>query len=131
MLSGEPVPPVDIAALCRAIGVQRVLEVNAFDVKAVDKAVAECTARDELSVIVSRGDCIFISRRPVSTYSVDTDTCVACGKCIQAGCPANVLSEAIHAKTGKRKSRIDPILCTGCDVCRQICPTGAIRKPSA
>jgi indolepyruvate ferredoxin oxidoreductase, alpha subunit len=130
-LSGDAVPPVDIAALCRAIGVSTVLEVDAFDVKAVDKAIADCTALDGLAVIVSKGDCVFISRRPKAPYFVETDTCVACGKCILAGCPGNVLSEVIHLKTGKRKSRIDPILCTGCDVCRQICPTGAIRKPAA
>lgn len=130
-LSGEAVPPVDIAAVCRAIGVANVVEVDAFDVKAVDQAIAAGTAQDGLAVIVAKGDCVFVSRRPQPPYAVDTDTCVACGKCIQAGCPGNVLSEVVHVKTGKHKSRIDPILCIGCDVCRQICPTGAIRKPAA
>jgi indolepyruvate ferredoxin oxidoreductase alpha subunit len=117
--------------VCRAIGVANVVEVDAFDVKAVDQAIAAGTAQDGLAVIVAKGDCIFVSRSPQPPYSVDTDTCVACGKCIQAGCPGNVLSEVVHVKTGKHKSRIDHILCIGCDVCRQICPTGAIRKPAA
>jgi indolepyruvate ferredoxin oxidoreductase alpha subunit len=45
------------------------------------------------------------------------------------GCPAIVKVNAVHEKTGKRKTGIDPVLCTGCDVCRQVCPTGAIKKP--
>jgi indolepyruvate ferredoxin oxidoreductase alpha subunit len=45
------------------------------------------------------------------------------------GCPAIVKVKEKHEKTGKRKTGIDPVLCTGCDVCRQVCPTKAIRKP--
>ena len=60
---------------------------------------------------------------------VDADKCIACGKCIQSGCPSVVLSDAVHPKTGKRKARIEPVTCVGCGVCSQICPVQAISGP--
>jgi indolepyruvate ferredoxin oxidoreductase alpha subunit len=45
------------------------------------------------------------------------------------GCPAIVKVKAEHEKTGRKKTGIDPVLCTGCDVCAQVCPTSAIQKP--
>ena len=58
-----------------------------------------------------------------------THGCIACGKCIQSGCPSVVLSDAVHPKTGKRKARIEPVTCVGCGVCSQICPVQAISGP--
>jgi indolepyruvate ferredoxin oxidoreductase alpha subunit len=57
---------------------------------------------------------------------VDTDTCVACGACFRVGCPAILKSEEVNPKNQKHKARIDPLLCTGCTVCMQVCPVDAI-----
>ncbi|MFN2111396.1 MAG: 4Fe-4S binding protein [Anaerolineae bacterium] len=35
-------------------------------------------------------------------------------------------SEEIYPTNNKPKSSIDPLLCTGCTVCMQVCPTQAI-----
>ena len=35
-------------------------------------------------------------------------------------------SDEVFAKTGRAKSDIDPLLCTGCEVCAQVCPQNAI-----
>ena len=51
---GEEAPAIDIAELCRACGVKNVVEVDPFDLDAVEKAVKEETAREELSVIIKR-----------------------------------------------------------------------------
>ena len=61
--------------------------------------------------------------------SKPVNDCIACGKCIQSGCPSVVLSDAVHPKTGKRKARIEPVTCVGCGVCSQICPVQAISGP--
>jgi len=128
-LMGEKVKKVDIYGLVKAMGVEKILKVNAFDVKAMEMALKDCTSFKGTAVLIAEGECVFISRDPQPAYEVDLDLCTACGICSRMGCPAIVKVNVVHEKTGKRKTGIDPVLCTGCDVCRQVCPTGAIKKP--
>ncbi len=128
-LMGEKTQRVDIEGLVRAMGVEKVLSVNAFDVKAMERALKECTQHRGTAVLIAKGECVFISRDPQPPYVVDSDLCTACGVCARMGCPAIVKAEQRHQKTNKKKTRIDPVLCTGCDVCRQVCPAEAIQKP--
>ena len=128
-LMGEPTKKVDIHELVKAIGVEKILKVNAFDVKAMEEALKECTAYKGTAVLIAEGECVFISRNPQPAYEVDLDLCTACGICSRMGCPAIVKVKAEHEKTGRKKTGIDPVLCTGCDVCAQVCPTSAIQKP--
>jgi indolepyruvate ferredoxin oxidoreductase alpha subunit len=128
-LMGEKVKKVDIYELVKAMGVEKILKVNAFDVKAMEMALKDCTSFKGTAVLIAQGECVFISRNPQPAYEVDLDLCTACGICSRMGCPAIVKVNVVHEKTGKRKTGIDPVLCTGCDVCRQVCPTGAIQKP--
>ena len=65
-------------------------------------------------------------RRQYSPLRVDADKCIACGTCRRVGCPAIHKSDEVYAKTGKPKSAIDPLLCTGCEICAQVCPVNAI-----
>ena len=97
--------------------------------KEVRKGLEECTAYDGVSVLITRGDCVFVSRSPKPARVVDADKCIACGKCIQSGCPSVVLSDEKHPRTGKRKARIEPVTCVGCGICAQICPVHAISGP--
>ena len=51
-------------------------------------------------------------------------TCGNCSACIDTfGCPAFVMRDG-HVE-------IDPEACTGCGVCEQFCPNGAIRPVQA
>ena len=127
-LMGEPTKRVDIYGLVKAMGVEKVLRVNAFDVGAMEKALKECIAFQGTSVLIAAGDCVFISKPSGPAYEVDLDLCTACGLCAKLGCPAIVKADAVHGKTKKKKSAINPVLCNGCDVCAQVCPPKAIRK---
>jgi indolepyruvate ferredoxin oxidoreductase alpha subunit len=127
-LMGEPTKRVDIYALVKATGVEKVLRVNAFDVNAMEKALKECVTFRGASVLVAEGDCVFISQTTGSAYEVDLDLCTACGLCAKLSCPAIVKTDAVHGKNKKKKSGINPVLCNGCDVCAQVCPAKAIRK---
>jgi indolepyruvate ferredoxin oxidoreductase alpha subunit len=130
-LMGQPTRRVDIENLVRSLGVEKVMSVDAFDVKAMQKALKACTRYDGTAVIIARGPCVFVSRNPQPAYAVDPEVCVACGTCTKAGCPAIIRIDDVNPKTQKKKAGIDPVLCVGCDICRQICPTGAIAKPES
>jgi indolepyruvate ferredoxin oxidoreductase alpha subunit len=37
-----------------------------------------------------------------------------------------VKGDTLDEKTGRPKARIDPLLCTGCEICAQVCARQAI-----
>jgi indolepyruvate ferredoxin oxidoreductase alpha subunit len=122
---------LDLEAVVRALGVKKVKVVDAFKVKEVEAGLKECLQFDGPSVLITRGECIFVSRTANPPYAVDLQKCIACHTCFRVGCPAIGLSSEIHPKSGRFKSRIEVTLCNGCDICRQVCPTGAISPPAA
>lgn len=127
----RPAKKIEIEPLVRALGVEKVKTVNAFNVKEVKRGFEECLEFDGPSVLITKGECIFVSRKPKPAFTVNHDKCIACHTCFRVGCPAVVLSDVKYEKNGKFKSSIDPTLCNGCSVCSQVCPTGAIEPPEA
>lgn len=121
---------IDIEGVVRALGVQDVWHVDAFDARAVEQAIKEALAvQDRPSVVIVEGACILIeefTRKPVVV--VDAEMCNGCSLCFRVGCPAILKSKAIDAKTERPLAEIDSPLCTGCDVCLQICPRHAIYR---
>ncbi len=129
-LQGADSPRVDIEGVVRALGVGAVWHVDAFDAKAVERAIKEAVAvKDRPSVVIVEGACTLIkefSRKPA--VSVDAESCNGCALCFRVGCPAILKSQAADAQTGRPLAEIDPLLCTGCDVCLQVCPRHAIYR---
>ncbi|MGL5677406.1 MAG: indolepyruvate ferredoxin oxidoreductase subunit alpha [Cellulosilyticaceae bacterium] len=119
-LKGEITACVDIPTLCKAVGVQHVVTVDAYDMKAVEKALKEETARKEPSVIITKAPCKLLIKEKWATLKVDDDACSNCGLCSKLGCPAIVKEEG-HAA-------INEALCAGCGLCQSICPKHAIAK---
>ena len=118
-IKGDPAAKVDLEALCRALGINRVRVVDPYDLKACNEAVKEELAADEASVIISRRPCVLLkSVKHEAPLCVDKDKCKSCKKCMTLGCPA------ISLKDGKAK--IDTTLCVGCGVCKQLCAFDAI-----
>jgi indolepyruvate ferredoxin oxidoreductase, alpha subunit len=118
-LQGRNATEVDLEALCRSIGVQRVRTVDPHDLEASERAVREEVASGVLSVIVFRAPCALLIKEKDQPYAVDEDLCTACGLCIRLGCPAISKGEG-------GKARIDITLCVGCGDCVQVCKFSAI-----
>jgi indolepyruvate ferredoxin oxidoreductase alpha subunit len=126
-LMGNEVVPVDVVALVKATGLpeERIRVVDPLDLAATGAAMDEAIAAQGPFVIVSRRPCVLLKDVAKSLEGqwceVDQELCRQCRQCLKIGCPA------IASKEG-RIVIDDPVLCTGCGLCMQVCPFGAIRK---
>ncbi|MBQ9079520.1 MAG: indolepyruvate ferredoxin oxidoreductase subunit alpha [Clostridia bacterium] len=119
-LRGEPAAKVDLEALCRAVGIERVRVVDPYDLDECEKAVKEELAAEAPSVIISRRPCVLLKSVKVGApLHVDPEKCRSCRRCMKLGCPS------LSFRDGK--AVIDATLCTGCHVCDQLCAFGAIQ----
>lgn len=118
-LQGDPTYAIDIPALCRAIGVKNVVEVNARDIQAIEKVVKEEIAKDEVSVIITKTPCVLLDKSKKPLYQTHTDKCKKCGMCMKPGCPA-------MTKNADGTISIDDTMCTGCGLCASLCKFDAI-----
>ena len=118
-IKGDPAAKVDLEALCKALGINRVRVVDPYNLKECNDVVKEELAAEEPSVIISRRPCVLLkSVKPQPSLKVDNDKCKSCKRCMTLGCPA------ISIKDGKAK--VDATLCVGCGVCKQLCAFDAI-----
>ena len=125
--SGAKAQKLDIKALCGALGAKRVREIDTGDLSGLEKTLKKELVSEGLSVLISNQPCALkykVSGRPLE---VDNSLCDACKRCLKAGCVALMLAGI----RGKWKVEIDPHLCTGCGVCRQLCGAGAIKGGGA
>ena len=119
-IRGESTRQVDLALLCRAVGVEHVQVVDPFDVKALEAAVRQETAREEPSVIIAQRPCALLKRVKYTGLCRVTERCRGCKACMKLGCPALSLR--------KGKICVDANQCNGCGLCVNVCPFGAIEK---
>jgi indolepyruvate ferredoxin oxidoreductase alpha subunit len=127
-LKAEPTKAVQFEDVARAFGIERVHTVDPYDLKEVEGALRDCLEAEGPAVIVSRRECALLpqARKLWMTLRVNEDRCNGCGLCFEVGCPAIVKSEQLDEKTGRAKAWIDPLLCTGCEICAQVCARKAI-----
>ena len=123
-LRREPTNQVDIEKLCKAIGIKRVVKVNPYQIKETINTIREEMKVDEPSVIIADAPCVIRERKVFTKpYFVDADKCIMCGMCHKVGCSA-------IEKDENGKTKINPLLCIGCDICRQVCKPQAIQRPT-
>ena len=118
-IKGEVAAKVNLEALCKALGINRVRVVDPYNLKECETALKEELAVEEPSVIISRRPCVLLkSVKTLPSLNVEADKCKSCKRCMGLGCPA------ISMKNGK--AVIDNTLCVGCGVCKQLCAFDAI-----
>ncbi len=129
-LMGEPTVEVDIALLCKSIGLkeENIYVINPLNLEECHSAIDEVIEKDEPTVIITKWPCILkkFSEQDLKTFDlspkkcqINQDKCTKCKMCVKTGCPAIYSGEQIE---------INPDPCTGCGVCRQVCKFGAIEE---
>ena len=97
-LYGDPAGRVDLEALARAMGINRVRVVDPYNIAECEAAVREELEVAEPSLIISRRPCALLKEvKHNPPLVVDQDKCKSCKMCMKIGCPA------ISMKGGKAR----------------------------
>jgi indolepyruvate ferredoxin oxidoreductase alpha subunit len=126
---GEPLHSVNIEKLVQGCGVDFVREADPYQTEDLIQVLKEALAYSRASgpaVVISRYPCLLDKQssleKTVGVPPEVTDDCDGCGYCVQHfECPAIVMAE------DESHVSIDPVLCSGCGVCRHVCPKQSIR----
>ncbi len=119
-LMGEPTYAIDIYNLCKAMGIDNVVEVSSFDQDKLKKVIKEETQRDAVSVIICKAPCALLKGQKFPNVCKPLpEKCKKCGACLKPGCPALTKNE-------DGTISIDATMCNGCGLCRQMCKFDAI-----
>ncbi|MBU1230288.1 MAG: indolepyruvate ferredoxin oxidoreductase subunit alpha [Proteobacteria bacterium] len=122
---------VDIEQLVRGLGVEHLRKVNPLNHKATLKAIEELKGLTGVRVLIAEEPCPLFARRAYgqkrSQVAYVTEDCGEKGEC---GDCLNILAcPAFYKKDGK--VAIDPLLCSGCMLCLQLCSNIKARKGDA
>ena len=117
-IKGDPAGKIDLEALCRAMGFERVRVVDPYNLSECDSVIREELNVDAPSVIISRRPCALLKYvKHKAPLKVNPDKCVGCRACMQIACPSISFRE--------KKAVVDATQCVGCGVCSQLCRFGA------
>jgi indolepyruvate ferredoxin oxidoreductase alpha subunit len=127
-LQMKPAREVDMETLVRACGIDKVLTVEALDVELIEKTLKGWMKEDEPAVLITREECALLpsARARWMPLEVVAEKCNGCTLCFRIGCPAILKSEELDEHYQRPLAEIDPLLCTGCEICAQVCPRDAI-----
>lgn len=121
-LMGKTVPAINIYHLCKSMGIEHVIEVNAFDIRELEKVIKEEVVRDAVSVIITKSPCALLKEVHFPNKCVPiSEKCKKCGMCLKPGCPALTKNE-------DGSISIDATMCNGCGLCKNLCPFDAIEE---
>jgi len=122
-LRGLPVRQVDMVQLVKALGIDNVAELNTYNLKETEAAIKKGMETPGPYVLIDKNPCILRYKIRKPAMSVIAENCTGCKACLKVACMALGLT----ADGGdKPKVRVDPNVCNGCGVCKQMCKFDAM-----
>ena len=120
-IKGDPAGKIDLEALCRAMGFERVRVVDPYNLAQCDEVLKEELAVKAPSVIISRRPCALLKYvKHNAPLKVNPDKCIGCKACMRIGCPSISMRD--------KKAVVDATQCVGCNVCSQLCKQDAFES---
>lgn len=120
-INGDPTTAVDLEALAKAVGIERVLVVDPYNIPETKAKIEAELLVDAPSLIISRRPCALLKNvKHNPPLKVDADKCTGCKACLKIGCPAISIRD--------KKSVIDFTQCVGCGMCKPYCKFDAIKE---
>lgn len=117
-MMGEVAQKISIEETLKGIGVQTIRNLDPLKLDECVTAVREVVEEKGVKAIIFRSPCIAIVP-PLGMAHIAEEKCTRCRKCIrEIGCPGIVTCDGAV--------KIDPAQCTGCALCTEVCPFGAI-----
>lgn len=117
----EKTHQLNLKQICLACGVDNVDEIDPFELKDLESLIKKRMSEEKLSVIIARFPCRIISRKKTPIPIYIKENCKKCNVCLSIDCPA-LTSDTEGWIT------INKDLCTGCNLCVEVCPFDALRK---
>ncbi len=121
-LNMEGYAHVSIEEIVRAVGVPHVSIIRPYRVKKSIESIKEALNFKGVSVVISKEACTLFAKalkKPRGRSFFVSEKCKNHRNCInELACPAFFIED--------NRVKIDPVLCSGCTVCAQICPEHAI-----
>lgn len=130
-IQGRTTDAIDLKALVKVLGVDRVRVVDVFDVGRLRGVIVDELKKDGVRVVVARGECAlqsqrrgrYLSESADIFYSIIPERCQRCGVCYKNfGCPA--IMESCGADVPYYY--INESTCVRCGACKTVCPNSAI-----
>lgn len=117
-MMGEIVAKINIEQVLRGIGLTTVETIDPLDMNGSIELIMRVADEPGVKAVIFKSPCVAIVP-PNKALHIDQEKCIKCKKCIrEIGCPGIVINDG--------RVEIDTSLCTGCTLCSQICPVGAI-----
>ncbi len=130
---GEAAPMVDIAAICRAMGVPVTIG-DPFDSLVTRETLNRLLEEPGVKVLILKQSCALSpEKKGKKRFLMRVDDALCRGDT----CGCNRLCTRIFRCPGllwnreRKRAEIDEVICAGCGFCAGICPAGAIRSEEA
>ncbi len=123
-LQGLPSRQVDMVPLVKALGIDNVAELNTYNLQETEAAIKKGLETPGPYVLIDKNPCILRYKIRKPAMNVIQEKCTGCKACLKVACMALGLTTG----SDKPKVRVDPNVCNGCGVCKQMCKFDAMHE---